>query len=288
MSGYTKDGIEIFHAYDINGNYLSQAYDINGNEIFHNEIPEGKERLSVMSYNVQWFTNINSQLNMQREILNKNEPVIIGCQELSQDGTMPLIGQTLFSDYPVKLLSNHKNYLGCISMLDLYDTVIADYQNQDPEDMSQYGETRSYIKTYFNFNCKRICWINTHLSYRTNYTYTQMSEILELISNEEYFIITADFNTNFTSFTSDYYNNTYKKFLDAGCKLINSIPSTGITKTYTASTYAELLSQFSSNPDNIIVSSNIDIYSINFDITKLFYLDGHSIDHIAVNAVLLI
>lgn len=290
MSGYTKDGIEIFHAYDINGNYLNQAYDINGNEIFHRDIPEGKEKLSVMSYNVEYFIGINAQLNMQREILNKNKPKIIGCQELTRVGVIPEVGQTLFNDYPIKFLSpsNSRNDSGCMSMLELYNSTITPFQAQDPHDWEAYQTIRGYLKTYFNFNGKRICWINTHLSYHTEYTYAQMNELLEIVSNEEYFILMGDFNSSFSSFTSEYYNNTYKKFVDVGYNLVNNSPKSGITKTYTSARYAELLTQFLSNPDVIIVSGNIDIYSTNFDTTKLFYLDGNVIDHIPVCAVLLI
>lgn len=291
MGGYTKDGIEIFHAYDINGNYLNQAYDINGNEIFHRDIPEGKEKLSVMSYNVQYFIGINSQLNMQREILNKNKPLIISCQELTRNGVIPDIGQAMLSEYPIKYLTppnSNRSDMGIASKLELYDSTIIDFQTQDPHDWEAYHAIRDYIKTYFYFNSKRICFINTHLSYHIDYTIGQIDELLDAVSNEEYFILMGDFNTNVPSFTSDYYYNTYKKFVDKGYNLVNSSPKSGITKTYTSRPYAELLTQFLSATDCIIVSSNIDIYSTNFDTTKLFYLNGDAIDHIPVCATLLI
>lgn len=286
MSIYDIDGVAQDYAYLFNGSTLVQAYDIYGNPLLG---PPVKMPLNVMSYNVQWFSGINSQTAMQQKILNDNQPSIISLQELTQNGTIPAVGATVLSDYSTKILSNHKNYLGVVSKLPLYNTISADFVNQDPEDMSRYGETRAYIKTYFNFNGKKICLINSHLAVVTrSYIYAQMSELFELAQAEESVIIAADFNTNFSNFDGEYYTNTFKPFIDAGYKAVNNSPLSGITKTFCGNATAASLADFSSNPDSIIVSSNIDIDNVVFDTTKLQYLNGDKIDHIAVCATLLI
>lgn len=284
MSVFNVLGSPTDVAYAVSGNTLSQAYDIDRNPLLGTRLP-----LNVMTYNVQWFTRINSQTAMQRSIIDRYTPSIIGMQEFSLDGNIPAIGQEVLSDYSTIVLSNHVNYLGIASKLPLTGTTSTDFVNQDPEDMSRYGETRAYMKTYFTFNGKRICFINTHLAVITaSYIYAQMAELFALAEQEDYVIITADFNTNFSSFDGATYRNTFKQFVDAGYNLVNNSPAVGITKTYSSSATASSLSELMSNPDSIIVSSNIDIESRDFDTTKFNYLDGNPIDHIAVAATLLI
>lgn len=283
MSVYSLTGSATDVAYDITGVQLSQAYDIEQNPLL-SRLP-----LTVMTYNVQWFTLLNGQTEMQQHIIDTYNPSIIGLQELSTDGNVPAVGQTVLSDYSTIVLSNHKNYLGIASKIALSGTTSTDFTNQDPEDISRYNETRAYMKTYFTFNNKRICLINTHLAVITaSYIYAQMAEVFALAEQEEYVIITADFNTKFTSFSSEIYANTFKRFVDAGYNLVNNAPDVGITKTFSSETSATELSDLMSNPDSIIVSHNIDIESRYFDTTKFSYLDGNPIDHIAVAATLLI
>lgn len=284
MSVFNVSGSPTDVAYAVSGNMLSQAYDIDRNPLLGTRLP-----LNVMTYNVQWFTRINGQTAMQQNIIDTYKPSIIGLQELSTDGTIPAVGQTVLSGYGTKVMSNHKNYLGIASKIALSGTTSTDFTNQDPEDMSRYGETRAYMKTYFTFNGKRVCLINTHLAVITaSYIYAQMAEVFALAEQEEYVIITADFNTSFSSFDSAMYLNTFKQFVDAGYNLVNNSPAVGITKTYSSSATATSLSELMSNPDSIIVSHNIGIESRVFDTTKFSYLDGNPIDHIAVIATLLI
>ena len=281
MAVYTISGASTNVVYNLVGIRLVQVYDIGSNPL----LPVG-QRLRVMSYNVQWFRKINSQIPMQQKILSDNNPDIIGLQELSQDGNIPSVGQTVLSGYTT-ILSNHNNYLGVSSKLPLYGTVTADFANQDPNDISAYNQTRAYINTYFDFNGKKICLLNSHLCLTPEYIYLQMQELFDMAEDEEYVIITADFNTHFSSFGS-YYDNTYKRFVDAGYHVLNNAPESGITNTHTSSATATSLSQLTGNPDSIIVSGNIEVESIHFDTTKFQYLDGNPIDHIAVATTLVV
>lgn len=284
MAIYDKNGNPISGAFDVAGETLGQVYDIEKNPLI-----DGKMSLKVMTYNAQWFTKINAQAAMQAAIINKYDADIIGFQEFSQDGIVPEVGQGVLTRYDDIRLSNHMNYLGIASKIDLYNVTSTDFVNQDPEDISRYGETRAYMKAYFDFNDKTICFINTHLAVITpSYIYAQMGELFDLAEDEEYVIITADFNTSFSSFSSETYLNTFKQFVDGGYNLANNSPAAGITNTFSSLTTAASLADLKTNPDSIITSANIDIKNRTFDTIKLDYLDGNPIDHIAVAANLLI
>lgn len=292
MSIYNINGTEIFSAHNYSGTLLNQAYDINDNPLFGGDPPipsePVKQSITIMSYNVQWFTGINSQTVMQQNIINTYNPSIIGLQELTTDGVIPAVGRSVLANYPYTQLSNHKNYLGIASKLPLYNITIADFVSQDPDDMTRFNETRAYIKAYFDFNGKQICLINTHLALTRSYIYNQINEIFNLAENEEYVIITGDFNTGFSSFSTEFYENTFKQFVDAGYNLVNNSPDVGITNTYSGSKTVSSLAEMSTNPDSIIVSGNIEVEERIFDTIKFTYLNGDIFDHLAVIAKLLI
>lgn len=280
MAIYDINGNNLTEAYAPNGISLNSAYDKNGNIVF-------TSRLTVMTYNVQWFTRINSQQAMQQKIISDYDADIIGVQELSQNGVIPSLGQLVFADYQYQQLSNHKNYMGMMSKLPLSNIVIADYETQDPEDASRYNETRAYMMADITFGGKVITWINTHLCYLTTAPkYAQMAELFDIAEQKEYCIITGDFNNTASSVSDNDYINMFKPYVDAGYNLANCSPSAGFTKTCsdltTATTTADLI-----NPcDSIITSGNIDIVDVVFDTTKFSYLNGDPIDHIPVIAEL--
>lgn len=289
MSAYTINGTPLQTPYVLGGDARDQAYDIGGNELYAEHEPV---TLKVMSYNCRWFRDYNSQESMQRLIFNNNDADLIGFQEFSTDGAVPAVGANVLGAYSTLRLSNHKNYLAMASKaIALTDFVIADFQNQDPKDASQYNETRAYTKCYFYAGGKRVCWLNTHLAYlTTEYKYLQMREIFDMAQQEQRVIITGDFNS-FNNDTADSeYLNMYKQYVDAGYNLANNSPESGVTNTYTSATSVSGLSDLTDPPDSIIVSSNIRITNVVFDTTKLQsqYYDGTSIDHIPVIATLLI
>lgn len=264
----------------IGGQKLSEAYDLSGNQMLQN-------RLKVMTYNVQHFTGINSQAEMQSKIISDNTPDIISFQEFSDTRAIPTVGQAVLVEYPYVYISDHLNYLSVASKIPLTDITCVDYQVQDPEEITRWGETRVYFKAYFRFNGKNICFINTHLAVLDeSVRNAQFLELVNMAMGEGYIIIAGDFNTTYSDFTSDTYINTTKKFLDAKYEVFNSTPSVGITKTWTGITSAVSLADFTANPDNIFTSSNIHIQQRAFDTTKLSYLDGNPIDHIAMVAML--
>lgn len=281
MSVYSVNGVELNEVYDVNGGSLDTAYDVDGNIIFESIPPD----LIVMSYNVQDYRGINAQQTMQDLIISKYNADIIGIQEFSTSSTIPTVGVNMLDDYPYVEKSNHKNYLGIASKYALSNVSAVDFTNQDPQDASQYNETRAYMIAEFTIGGKTITLLNTHLCYLTqSVKFQQMAELFALAESKEYVIILGDFNAFCEEIGDTEYNNMFKPFVDAGYNLANCTPNKGITNTFTGATSATSLADFTSPPDNIITSSNIQIRNVIYDLTKLSYLNGSSIDHIPVIA----
>lgn len=288
MSIYDVNGNALNAAYSISGQSLDAAFDVDGTQVFPDSMT-----LKVMTYNVQWFTLINSQQAMQAAIINGNDADIIGFQEISKTGTIPTVGNNVLTAYSTKKLSNHKNYLAMVAKFPLSNYVIADFANQDPYDASQYQETRAYMVCDIVKGGKTIKWINTHLCFHTqSVKWQQMGEILSLANDYKAqgfpVIITGDFNNYALSTADADYINMFKPFVDAGYGLCNCAPDTGFIKTWTGSPTATDLSEMTNATDNIIVSSDIMISSTVYDTTKFNYLDGNPIDHIPIVTTLTI
>lgn len=281
MAIYNKDGVVISSCYDVDGLIQNVAYDVDGDIVFPTE-----SNLKVMTYNVQWFTGINSQLSMQQSIINNYDADIIGIQEISKNGNIPSVGQTVLSPYQYQQLSNHKNYIAMMSKIPLSNIVIADYVNQDPNDMTQYNETRAYMIAEISVAGKTITWINTHLCLTPEYKYLQMKEVFDIMETKEYAIVTGDFNiSDYEAISDPKWVNMIKQFVDAGYNIANNRP-TGHTNTYTSAATASSLADLTKPHDDIIVSGNINILSVVFDTTKFSYLNGSAIDHIPISVVL--
>ena len=222
---------------------------------------------------------------MQDLIISKYAPDIIGFQEVSKTSSFPTVGANMIANYSYRQLSSHYNYLGIASKIPFSSYSNADYQTQDTA--GDGSERRAYQKCYITVEGRQIAWFNTHLCY-ANATpkHAQMTELFNLAKNEDYFIITGDFNSVCLSAEDADYIGMYKQFVDAGCNLVNCSPAAGFTKTSTPNTYAATLADLTYSTDSIIVSPNIDIDSVVFDDTKLSYLDGNPIDHIPLIATL--
>lgn len=283
MSVYDINGVALSNCYDKDGELLNAAYDLNGEQVFPDSVT-----LKVMTYNVQYFSGINAQTAMQTEIVNKYQPDIIGMQELKNYtlSNLPTTGKTMLTAYSVQQLSNHVNKLMVATKgYALNNLVIADYEHQDPEDISRWNETRAYMKADLNIGGKAVTFINTHLCFITeSIKWQQMEELFAIAQQCESVIITGDFNSMQMSAEADDYINMYKPFVDAGYRLANNSPTAGFTNTYTSSATATSVSELLTAPDTIIVSGNIDINSVVFDPTKFSYLNGDVIDHIPVVA----
>ena len=94
MAVYDIDGANTSTVYEVDGSTLTQAYDIDGEELLSNS------NLVVMSYNVQWFSALNGNEEMQQGIIGEYNADIIGLQELTKTGTIPSVGTTVLSCCP--------------------------------------------------------------------------------------------------------------------------------------------------------------------------------------------
>lgn len=272
---YDHKGEELNRIFDESGNRISSAYDSKGNLIYTDEY-----NLIVMSYNVQWWTKRNSNITMQKEIFSKYNADLIGLQEFSKTSSLPSEASQSLMGYPYKYISNHYNFNAIASKKALSDVTDTDFTYEDDEKWA-------YQKGYFPLYGKQIAFFNTHFTWRSDDATIagrgeQALELLEAMNEEEYVIATGDFNVGTLTYDSTDYINTFKPFVDAGYKMANFTPETGITKTYTNLSDPQSLDDFRSAPDNIIVSPNIDIIRTVFDTTKLDYPDGNYIDHIPV------
>lgn len=271
---------DITVAYNVNGNLDDDLYDVEGN-------PLGSfTPLVVMTYNYQWCSGINSQIAMQEAIIDEYKPDIIGIQEAgkgysSRQQEWPTVATSFLDDYSYKYLSDHYNYNGLASKIALSNVTDTDYTQNDDEDWS-------YQKCYFTFDGKTIAWFNTHLTWRTDSAtllrkYSQAEELFAAVEEEEYAIVTGDFNMYGDSLSSADYIGIGKQFADAGYKMANWTTKRFV-KTWTDSAVLTSLSDFTYACDNIITTPNILIAEVIFDTTKFDYLNGNSIDHIPVIA----
>lgn len=281
MSLYNINGENLLSAYGVNGGELLTAYDINGQSVY-----EVGDVFTVMTYNYQWCTKLNSQVEMQTAIINKYDPDIIGLQEAGSNNrnatVFPNVALQFLSNYTKELSDQATNRNGIASKIPYSNLQTVKFTQNDDENWD-------YMKCYITINGKTVAWYNTHLTYKTDSAtllrkYAQAEELFNDVENEEYAIITGDFNMYGQDLQSADYIGIGKQFADAGYKLVNWTPNTFV-KTWTDAA-AGTLDTFKDACDNIIVTPNIDVISVTFDTTKLSYLNGQPIDHIPVIAKL--
>lgn len=270
MSIYNIDGTEIFSAYAKNGSPASSAYDINGSMIFPVVIPEAK----VMSFNVGCFYTeyFPAPASTGTVFYNRNRGI--------------------FESYPGLLfagMSEWHNTIGTVSasvlmdeFFESYVPAYSAYQVEGAALTSAYGaapsgvtlvaytnqstNSRYYQKAYVEYYGKTICCILTHLDLNESVRAAQFAELMNVVANEEYFIITGDFNFEITQVGDSEYNSSIKVALDLGYNSAQNSDSllmtwySGITEAANEEIFAL---------DNIITSANIEITDVVRDTTKL-------------------
>lgn len=265
-TAYSKSGVQLGQAYDIDANPLLSTVGVN---------------LTVMTYNVQWFSNLNSNESMQADILDAYNADIIGLQEVrTGNGSIPEPGKTLLEDrYGYIYLGIQNNKTGIASKTELSNVSSSLFSTG----------TRGYQKAYLSVGGRTICWINTHLetSSGEEQKVAQAKEVFELVENEPYFIITGDFNTTCKSVNDTEYTTIMKQFIDAGYNSANCSTQHGFIDTWTSGHTAS----GSWYPcDHVITSANISINNVIADTTKIEVAaqTGQSIDHLPLIAYLTI
>lgn len=281
MPIYDKNGALLLSAYDKNGTALTQAYDKDGNPI----LAPVSTRLVVMSYNIQWFGDLNSNTAMQEEILTAYDADIIGFQEFqyASQSTIPSKAITLLSgSYPYLQMCNYGNKVASASKYPLVDYTTVPFSVQTDD-----GKT--YTTATIAVGGKEILIVNAHLTTSTYETakVQQASEVFTALQGHEYFILTGDFNTVCKSVNDAEYATIMKQFVDAGYSCANCTLQHGFNNTWTDGNTAG----GTWYPcDHIITSANISIDNVVVDQRKIAFAaeTGQTIDHLPIIAELTI
>lgn len=275
MAVYNNNGLVLDSIWDSKGELLSEAYDVNGQLIYTTEPTITEPTFSVMTYNIAVFTSRNTE-EIIGNIVNMYNADLIGLQEVQKTSLSPIFHR-VFSDYPYYSIGAQFNKDAIVSKYPLSDTIkqIYDYNTL---------ETKGYHKTYFEFQGKRICWFNTHLETTAGGAakVTQAKQMHSLILDEEYFVITGDFNTICEDVTHSNYIDIMKPFIDKGCHSMNCSPESGFIDTWSDGWDWE---NYDCYPcDHIIVSPTLKFTKTIFDKYKETVLTSEKLDHIPMYA----
>ena len=272
---FAYDGTLLNSCYLSNGGKAPDAYDVKGAKVYPSP-------LTVMSYNLQRWEGYNSLKDIQ-DIAFGAGADIIGIQEwgYTASKTIESTDCEVYLEtfgYQTELTEddvNHKALATKLAIEDYSETVFA----------ASY-ETRSYTKCYISVNGQRVAWFNTHLDYQTDdVKYNQVSELLDAVSDEEYFILTGDLNTTCTTKSDLEYIKCVMPFVNAGYNVANSPEGQSLLMTYyNSNTVAQ--STLITPPDNIITSANIEITDVRLINTKLSAGGAYVIDHLPIIATL--
>lgn len=292
MSVYDKNGTSVQTIYDIDGNTLDYGYDKDGIVVYERTQPS----LTVMSFNVGCFysewhpapaSTGDAFYLRNKSIFEKYNTDFAGLTEwYNQIGTVSasVLMEEFFAYY-------HPDYTPYGSANAAITSGFSVEPNATPtlvQYQTQGYETRYYQKSYITINNKTICCIVTHLDLQSSARTAQFLELMNAVANEDYFIITGDFNFEIYSVGDSEYNKSIKVALDMGYHSAQNADSLLVTH-YDGVTVATSVAK---TLDNIITSPNIDIANFRRDETKL--TDGLCeeynimIDHLPIIADLVI
>ena len=222
---------------------------------------------SIMTYNVgNWYngsgqrvpdTKHDSYYELQKSIIDRYEPDILCTQEY-----MSHLGEEILAE----------KYYSIANALETsaYDgKAICTNRTLEGAENIYFAQTdackRNYEKAYIYLNGRKVCVISAHLATSAAICKQEAVELLNAVSDEEYFILCIDSNVDMHDTTSDLYVGSLKLFVDAGYKLCNG-GEFGIFNTYADNENGAI--------DNIIVSGNISIKSVVMDTQKEGLEDG--------------
>ena len=222
---------------------------------------------SIMTYNVgNWYngsgqrvpdTKHDSYYELQKSIIDRYEPDILCTQEY-----MSHLGEEILAE----------KYYSIANALETsaYDgKAICTNRTLEGAENIYFAQTdackRNYEKAYIYLNGRKVCVISAHLATSAAICKQEAVELLNAVSDEEYFILCIDSNVDAHDTTSDLYVGSLKLFVDAGYKLCNG-GEFGIFNTYADNENGAI--------DNIIVSDNISIKSVVMDTQKEGLEDG--------------
>ena len=231
--------------------------------------------LTIMTYNVQSFNDLNADETMQNNILNEYAPHIIGLQE---------IGSGLVEKAATILSPKYWN-LHNGSQLSM--TAIATNIPLSNVEYHQFATNGSEVKGYqtaeFMYKGRKVFFINTHLFAASNASVNaaQAEELFNLVQTKETFIIVGDLNTDCDNTSDTQYINVIKPFVDAGYKLANCSDNDHFIGTWSSGKSA-------AGPwkpeDHIITSADFTMSNVRRDTIKIAAAEtqNKTIDHVAL------
>lgn len=293
MSVYDKDGALLSNIYSADGELLNYGYDKDGSVIYR----KTDTTLTVMSFNVgcfysEWHPAPSSTGDVfylrNKGIFEKYNLDYAGLTEYyPQIGTVS--ASVLMNEFFYYYYADNVPYPSTDACITSGYSVQPNSTPTLVRYQTQGSETRYYQKAYATIGGVTICFIVTHLDLNSSARTAQFVELMNAVENEDYFIITGDFNFEVVSVGDSEYNKSIQVALDKGYHSAQN--ADGLLMTwYSASTVAG--STRINALDNIITSQNITITNFRRDETKL--TDGICeqyniiIDHLPVIADLVI
>lgn len=267
---YDKNGSSLSDAYDVQGDRLQQVYDKNGTPLFGTPI-------TIMCYNAgSWYgygnTVPNEYVNMyyrlNQKIFDKYQPDVLGMPEwykyIGEYDMGDFMGEYFQSTYAVEKTGNDagRMFASTHELTSASDNL---FVNQDTK-----PERRYYLKAYINVNGKSICFISTHLSLMV--PYDQNDELLDIVSNEDSFIVVGDMNINADDTSESNFQNSVQLWLNEGYHSAHGVRF-GTNPTWYNTDYK------GHSIDQIYTSADIQIYDAFTDDTKLNTVLPGGIDH---------
>ena len=188
-----------------------------------------ENKLTVMTYNVQYFDGLNADEDMQEDILDEYEASVIGFQELRYD----------YKRAPETNVIDPRYWNVRVGIETLPNAIATNYGLSNVEHhtfTNQYSTfNNGYETAEMKFKGKTIFLVSTHLVTESHNTekYLQIGELLDLVSTKESFILMGDFNTVCNNTSHADYTNAVKPFVDAGYNVANCTNVFGFIGTHT-------------------------------------------------------
>lgn len=288
MAVYDISENELNVIYDKNASLLVSAYDIDGAEIFH------PYDLKVMSFNVgSWYgyakyiptAYSDRYYAFFQQLFDDHNADLLGVQEycnaMGNKTATNLLNDTFGNLYAVDRQSNPtKAGRAIASKYPLSNTAEINF-------VKQSGEIRSFLTSTFKFSGKTIYFLTAHLALTATEQIAQIQELLNYVSDKEYWILTGDFNVRFDSVDAEGYSILIEPFLTEGYNSANG-DAFGFFPSWCAGGSTTDWHCI----DNIFTSANIDITNVYVDVSKITaYNNGdfeYGIDHIPLIAELVI
>lgn len=261
-------GNYVNHLYDLQGNEIFKAYDINGNEYVNGEL----KTYNFMTYNVQNWTDYNSNTPVIEAMFRRHNPIIVGLQECNSASTY----------VPALFAASYKS-TGIGNPIMLFTNVeISDYETILYAD--NQGERRGYQKFKVTLDGKEITVFNTHVELETNPSHIpQLQELLVEFAKCDSFVAMGDFNIVSASNSHWQEERDYfvEPLIEAGYNSVNWTPiPDGDKNTWFNGQTIE--TSRGAPCDSIIMSPDLKILDVVLDTSKVVSGAGTYVDHIPV------